>query len=98
MSRLNIYKGKESLLRVKSKFSEDFKAPILLPKQSHLTKLIISHFHQELGHSGIYSVLREMRKTFHITHFFSRVRDELRTCVICKRFNERKIRLNQILL
>ena len=40
-------------------------------------------------------MLKELRKKFWIPHYYSTVRKVLRECVICRRFNERPIKLNQ---
>ena len=69
--------------------------PILLPNKSHLTDLIISDAHITSRHSGIYSVLRELRLKFWILRYYSAVKRILRKCVKCKRYNTRAIKLNQ---
>ena len=57
--------------------------------------LIIRDLHIKLSHGGCYSVLAELRKNFWITHVYSTVKKVLSDCVICKRLNERVIKLNQ---
>ena len=51
--------------------------------------------HEQMSHSGCYSLLTELRKRFWIPHFFSVVKKVLKTCVPCRRFKERTIKLNQ---
>ena len=99
VSQLNIYQNDSGLLCVKAKFkrwkdgSSDF--PLLLPKNSHLTDLIIRDVHHKLYHGGVYSVLAELRKYYYIPHNFSVVKKCLKRCVHCSRVNSRSVRLNQ---
>ena len=97
VGQLNLFQSKDYLLRVKSKFHmpEQCKYPILLPKHSKITKLIIKDLHERYSHAGIYTLLKELRRTFWITHYYSTVRKVIRECVVCKRLNERPIQLNQ---
>jgi len=97
MSRMNLYLDSYSVLRVKSKFAHASREyhPILLAKNSHLTGLIISDVHNKLAHSGLYSVLRQLRKEFYVIHYYSVVRKVLKACITCKRLNERAVKLNQ---
>ena len=97
ISKLNLILDQDNILRVKSKFGDRASSanPILLPKESQVTKLIIRHYHIESAHAGVYSVLRELRKQFYILSYFSVAKNVLKDCVSCKRFNEPCIRLNQ---
>lgn len=99
ISQLNLIVDKEGIIRVKHKLRNPLKLdrnfPILLPKQSRLTTLAILDLHTKLAHAGCYSVLSELRKRFYVTHCFSVVKKTLRSCVPCKVFKERTIKLNQ---
>ena len=100
VNQLNIYPDKHGVLRVKSKFSRwsddvSFRFPILLPKNSLLTKLIILDFHERLMHAGCYRLLTELRKHFWVTHYFSVVKKTIKDCVTCKKLKQRSIKLNQ---
>lgn len=44
-----------------STISKAQKHPIVLPKDSHITKLILSHFHSQVCHQGRYQTLMELR-------------------------------------
>ena len=61
VSKLNVFPDSSGLLRVKSKFDRPGLSgnrcyfPILLPKQSVITKLIVQGLHEELNHIGCYS-------------------------------------------
>ena len=52
-------------------------------------------YHRRFNHIGTYSLLAELRKEFWITHVFSLVKKTLKTCLICRRFNNRAVKLNQ---
>ena len=96
VSRLNLFIDELGILRVKSKLPKNYNfRPILMPKDSQLTAIIIRNIHENLFHSGIYAVLKELRKNFWILHYFSVVRKVLKTCVSCRRVNEPAIKINQ---
>ena len=103
VSQLNLYLDPEGLIRVKSKCRRmkeiqslnKFSFPLLISKNSHLSKLVIRDLHLKLSHAGCYSVLAELRKNFWITHVYSTVKKVLSDCLLCKRLNERAVKLNQ---
>ena len=94
VSRLNLYKD-DAVLKVKGKFSKKNRNLVLLPKDSHLTKLIVQNMHNALGHTGLYAVLRHLRENYWVQSYFSVVSKILKQCILCKRINARPIRLNQ---
>ena len=98
VSQLNVYLDKHNIIRVKSKFKkwvghDEF--PILLSRDSALTRLIVLDAHLKLSHSGCYAVLSKIRHTFYIPKHFSTIKKILKTCVHCRRFNNRTFQLNQ---
>ena len=99
VSQMNVFIDNQGLLRVKSKFKKWHNSstnfPILLHQNSELTRIIILDAHECLGHSGCYSVLSQLRKQFFFPKHFSTVKKCLKSCVHCKRFNARSIKLNQ---
>ena len=99
VTQLNIFKDNHGILRVKCKLSHIGESminyPILLSKSSNLTKTIILDAHRDLNHSGKYSVLSCLKKEFYVPSFFSVVRKILRSCVTCRKLNERPIQTNQ---
>ena len=100
VSKLNLFQDEQGLVRVKSKFrtwgfGSRTNFPILLPRDSHLTKLIIWDAHLKILHTGCYAVLTELRKYYYIPKQFSVVKKVLKECVHCRRFNSRGVRLNQ---
>ena len=61
------------------------KNQIILPKEDHVTILIIDHYHRICGHSGREHVLALVRQTFWITQGSSAVKGVLAKCVSCRR-------------
>ena len=100
VQQLNCFIDVEGFVRVGSKMLKAGRevikyCPILLPKNSMLTKLIIDDYHRSLAHGGVYNVLTELRKKYWLPCSFSVVKKVLKICVHCKRFNARTIKLNQ---
>ena len=78
VTQLNVFLD-NGILRVRSKFRKwtenatcDF--PILLPKTGPLTEMLIRDVHHNLSHAGIFTVLTELRKSYHIPKPFSSVK------------------------
>ena len=99
VKQLNLYLDSRGVIRVKSKFNRgnksDFYFPILMHKQSALTRLIVENMHEKTLHSGCFPLLTELRKNFYIPSFFAVVRKILRRCTHCKRYNSKPLQLNQ---
>ena len=99
VNQLNVFKDEDGILRVKAKMFRNVRNsksfPLLLPKNSRLTELIIRDIHFKMNHAGAYSVLRELRKKFYIPRSYSIVKTVLKECIICRRYNRRTIKLNQ---
>ena len=98
VTKLNTVMSDE-LIRVKAKTrcseNEYGKLPILLPKLSNITKLLILKIHEESEHSGVYHILNELHKKYYLEHQFSVVDKHLKACVNCRRYHQRTIKLNQ---
>ena len=98
IKKYNIFRDSDSILRIQSKFGKDERFnPILLPNSSSLTTLIIKNTHDKMSHSGVYSIIRELRKEFWIEKCFSAVKKVIKSCITCKKIHERPIKLNQSL-
>ena len=100
IKRLNVYLDDRGTLRVQSKFERWSKHnkqahPILLAKDSRLTRLMIEDAHRKKCHSGVYSVLSGLLRTFYIPHQFSTVKKVLKDCIPCRRVNKRAIKVSQ---
>ena len=64
---------------------EESKHPIILPRKSHVTTLIIRHAHERLGHAGRGHVLARLREKYWIVGANSAVRQLISSCVTCRR-------------
>ena len=64
--------------------SESAKHQIILPRESHVTKLIINHYHILAGHSGKEYVLSLLREKFWILKGASAVKSVLSKCFNCR--------------
>ena len=67
----------------RSSYDYSVKHPILLPKRSDLTRLIVVFYHKMLRHSGYSRVLGRIRQKFWIANGVSPVRFYLKDCVFC---------------
>ena len=72
-----------------SKAPLDFDArhPIILPADSWFTRLIIAHYHELVGHSGINHTFAALREKFWVLKGGAAVRSVLAGCWICRRRN-----------
>lgn len=61
------------------------KHPIILPKDHHVSALIIRHIHKVTGHSGTNYILSNLRERFWIPKANSAIRKVLSKCVTCRR-------------
>jgi hypothetical protein len=101
VARLNLFRDcRDGILKVKSKFSRwrddvNYAFPVLLAPKSALVNLLIRDAHNTLAHGGCYAILAHTRKKFFVPCFFSTVKKFLKSCVVCRRFNGRAIKLNQ---
>ena len=99
VARLNLFIDGEGLIRVKHKLKfwrvEPKSCPILLPKNSRITSLIIENCHKNLSHAGTYTMLSELRKIYYVSNLFSQIKKCLKSCLHCRRFNAKPIALNQ---
>jgi len=84
--RLEPAKFSDDVLRVDGRLKSH---PIILPKNHHVTRLIIRHFHTVAGHSGREHVLSLIRQQYWIIGARSAVRQALKDCSFCRRHNPR---------
>ena len=75
VGQLNVYVDQEGLLRVRSKMQKlkddrRMRFPLLISKDSLLTKYIVLDYHERFSHAGCYRLLAEVRKIFWIPRFF----------------------------
>ncbi|KAL2102335.1 hypothetical protein ACEWY4_001503 [Coilia grayii] len=82
----------DGILRVggrlnKMAMPEEFKHPAILPKNSHLTRLIIRHIHLSVGHGGRNQVMSKLRQKYWVVKANSATRNILKECVSCRRWH-----------
>ena len=65
--------------------SDEMKYPVILPRSSHLTTLLIRHTHEQLGHAGRNHVLSKLREKYWILGANTAVRHLLYNCVRCRK-------------
>ncbi|XP_019633454.1 PREDICTED: uncharacterized protein LOC109476879 [Branchiostoma belcheri] len=88
--KLNPILGEDGLLRVggrldMSSLSEEEKHPIILPKESAVTPLIIRSIHEEVGHMGRNYVTAKVRERYWIPQSSTLIRKIISRCVTCRR-------------
>lgn len=89
---LNPFLDDEQMLRVggrleNSNLSYEKKHPLILPKDHHLTKLLIRQTHLNTLHGGPELVITMLRRRYWIINMRSAVRWEIHKCVKCYRHN-----------
>jgi len=100
VSQLNIFLDPHGVIRVKNKFQNlnapfSAKYPVLLCKNSPITTCIVTDFHCQYKHAGVYKLLSMLRREFYITNAFVTIRKLLRKCVLCNKMYGRTVVLNQ---
>ncbi|XP_076853974.1 uncharacterized protein LOC143509288 [Brachyhypopomus gauderio] len=80
----------DGMLRVGGRLSraampEEEKHPVILAKDQNVSKLILKHVHQCLGHAGRNHMLSFLRKKYWITHANSACRKVILECTECRR-------------
>ncbi|XP_030596228.1 uncharacterized protein LOC115787620 [Archocentrus centrarchus] len=84
----------DGMLRVGGRLSKgamplEEKHPLILSKDQHISRLILKHIHQSLGHSGRNHTLSALRKRYWITNANAAVRKVISECSFCRRYNGR---------
>jgi len=67
------------------------KHPILIPKHSWFTHLVIQQAHLRVLHGGVADTLTHIRQRFWIPQGRQAVKTSIRACTICKRFDARPL-------
>ena len=91
-NQIDLFLDNEDIIRCTGRFkyapmSDEVKFPILLPKDSHLTKLIIEDKHKLVKHSGVQTTLLEVRENFWIPKGRRLVKTIIYGCLVCRRLN-----------
>ena len=89
--KLDPFLDENEILRVggrlrRANLSDEVKFPIILPKRSHISKLIIRYFHEKINHQGKGMTLNEIRSNgFWIIDATSSVFIVISSCVKCQK-------------
>ena len=88
---LNLFLAPDGLIRCSGRFtqsdlSDDAQHPILLPKKSKFTDLVITHYHRQVLHSGVRHTLAAMRQKYWVPQGRAQVVRVLSLCPICRRW------------
>ena len=67
------------------------KNPIILPKGSRISHLILQHIHHQVGHSGRSHMLSRLRQRFWLPHANSLARKIIKLCILQARPGEQKM-------
>ena len=92
---LSPYLDEDGLLRVggrikRSSYLDDVKNPIIIPGSSHIAKIIIRKFHEDIYHQGRGMTMNEVRSNgYWITGASKIVSTLIHKCVACRRFRSK---------
>ncbi|XP_067943262.1 uncharacterized protein [Watersipora subatra] len=85
----------EGILRVggratnASNWSHDYKHPVIIPKHTHIARLIIAREHDKIQHLGYRSTLCAIREAgYWLVNGPGAVKKHLRDCILCKRLRK----------
>lgn len=67
------------------------KHPIILPKESKLTRLIVRDVHMQTMHGGSQLMRSVIRQTYWVPHLQQVIRSCITKCVVCTRFKQKTI-------
>ncbi|XP_060723378.1 uncharacterized protein LOC132844190 [Tachysurus vachellii] len=93
--RLNPFLDDKGILRVGGRLEHatlhpHIKHPVILPKTSHITKLLIDHYHQQVRHQGRGMTINQLRSNgIWILGCSRAVSSFIYNCVKCRKFRRR---------
>ena len=91
LQKLDPFLDQNGILRVggrirRANLKEDIKFPILLPRDGHITKLLVQHFHKLCMHQGRTTTLNEIRSNgYWIIGGTSSVSRYILSCIRCRK-------------
>ena len=85
---LNLQKDDKNTIRCRERLKKppmkyDAKYPIILPKNSKFTELVIKHYHKLVLRNDVRETLNQIRTKFRITKTRNYIRRIIKKCVIC---------------
>ncbi|XP_078495131.1 uncharacterized protein LOC144749905 [Ciona intestinalis] len=93
--RLDPFLDDQGIIRVGGRLSNtvcrfEIKHPAIIPKRSHVAKLLVRHFHESVNHMGRTTTHNSIRQNgFWIVNGSSSVAHYISECVLCKRLRGR---------
>ena len=90
LKQLDLRLDQQGILRVGTRLlnadiPDSMKFPVLLPKDSHFTQLVITATHQRLCHAGVRQVMSSIRGWYWIPHCRRTIGKIVRSCVNCRK-------------
>ena len=94
LKQLNVRYDQEGILRCYGRITNavlpnESKNPILLPTKHYFTELLIQENHFLVHHDGIRETLNAIRESYWIVCGREAVKQKLRKCVVCKKYEGR---------
>lgn len=88
--QLDLFLDDKGIMRCSGRFKYAnlcyrLKYPIFMPRESHLTTLIIRDRHRRVKHAGVKTTLAEVREDYWIPRGRRFIQTIIRNCVICRR-------------
>ncbi|GFX57540.1 integrase catalytic domain-containing protein [Trichonephila clavipes] len=77
---------------------QNFRLPIILPSNHPVVKALIIYKHVQLGHSEVQMLMYTLRESYWILKGRKTIKEVIKTCIICKRFNAKLISVSEGLL
>ena len=93
LKQLDLRLDQDGILRVGTRLQnavipDSVKYPVLLPKESHFTKLVITDTHTRLCHAGVRQILSSVRGLYWVPQARRTIAKLVRACVKCRRVTE----------
>ena len=81
----------QDILRVGGRLNKmalpsELKNPVILPKNSHTSRLILQQIHLQVGHSGRGHMLAKLRERFWLPCANAMARKIIKRCIFCRRY------------
>ena len=92
--QFDVFVDKEGILRCRGRLTNanlptEMKYPVLLERRSTIALLLVKDCHVRVGHGGVNSTLTEVRSRYWIVQGRQLVRQVIRNCFLCKRYQGR---------
>ncbi|XP_058835287.1 uncharacterized protein LOC131692322 [Topomyia yanbarensis] len=96
LKALSPFIDEDGVLRLESRIDPeatyycfDFRNPVILPRQSYVTELLILRTHQRYGHGNKETVLNEIKQRFYVPKLRSLISTVVKKCMWCRVYRAR---------